>query len=236
MTPAYAVINVAGPLSRELLKKVSPDDVGNTAFPFATARMLTIGYAPVMAFRITYVGELGYELYIPAEFACHVYETLWAAGEDLHIRNAGYRIISSMHLEKGYSDWGSELTPEYSPYDAGLGFCVALGKRDFMGKRALARIKSEGPAWKLCTFTLDADAPVMMQSSAPIVHAGKVIGTTTSSGYGHTVAKTICYGYIPAEYANTANTFEIEVYKKVYSARLEKNRSLYDPKRERILG
>lgn len=236
VTSAYAVINVAGPLSRELLQKVSPDDVGNTAFPFATARTLSIGYAPVTALRITYVGELGYELYIPTEFACHVYETLWEAGKDLDIRNAGYRIISSMHLEKGYSDWGSELSPEYTPFDAGLGFCVALGKDDFMGKDALTRIKTEGPAWKLCTFTLDADAPVMMQSSAPIVCGNKVIGTTTSSGYGHTIGKTICYGYIPADYAQTADAFEIEAYKTVYPAKLEENRALYDPDRLRILA
>jgi 4-methylaminobutanoate oxidase (formaldehyde-forming) len=236
VTSAYAVINVAGPLSRELLQKVSPDDVGNTAFPFATARTLSIGYAPVTALRITYVGELGYELYIPTEFACHVYETLWEAGKDLDIRNAGYRIISSMHLEKGYSDWGSELSPEYTPFDAGLGFCVALGKDDFIGKDALTRIKTEGPAWKLCTFTLDADAPVMMQSSAPIVCGNKVIGTTTSSGYGHTIGKTICYGYIPADYAQTADAFEIEAYKTVYPAKLEENRALYDPDRLRILA
>ncbi len=236
VTSAYAVINVAGPLSRELLKKVTPDDVSNTGLPFGSARALTIGYAPVTALRITYVGELGYELYIPTEFAGHVYETLWEAGTDLDLRNAGYRVISSMHLEKGYSDWGSELTPEYTPFDAGLGFCVALDKNDFIGKGALAGIKSQGPKWKLCTFTLDAEVPVMMQSSAPIVRGGKVIGTTTSSGYGHTIGKTICYGYIPAEYAKTAEAFEIEVYKTVYPAKLEKKRALYDPERKRIIG
>jgi len=236
VTSSYAVINVAGPLSRELLEKVSTNDVSNTAFPFASVRRLTLGYAPVTAFRITYVGELGYELYIPTEFAGHVYETLWEAGQDLDIRNAGYRVISSMHIEKGYADWGSELTPEYTPFDAGLGFCVALGKEAFMGKEALTRIKSEGPAWQLCSFTLDADAPVMMQSSAPIVCGGKVIGTTTSAGYGHTLGKTICYGYIPAEYAQTAEAFEIEVYKAVYQAKLESNRALYDPERQRILS
>jgi len=236
VTSAYAVINVAGPLSRQLLENVCPDNISGAAFPFASAKDLTIGYAPVLALRITYVGELGYELYIPSEFACHVYETLWEAGQDLDIRNAGYRIIASMHLEKGYSDWGSELTPEYTPFDAGLGFCVALDKGDFIGRKALADIKSAGPAWRLCTFTLEADKPVMMQSSAPIICNGNVIGTTTSAGYGHTLGKTICYGYIPPELVDESNAFEIEVYKTVYPATLQTNRSLYDPERLRILS
>lgn len=236
VTSAFAVINVAGPRSRELVEKVTREDVSNDGFRFGTCRALTIGYAPVTALRITYVGELGYELYIPSEFAGHVYETLWEAGQSLGIKNAGYRVISSTHLEKGYADWGSELTPEYTPFDAGLGFCVALDKGDFIGKKALAAVKDKGPRWQLCTFTLEADSPVMMQSSAPIVCEGKVVGTTTSAGYGHTVGKTICYGYIPAEYAGTDRSFEIEVYKTIYQARLEKCRQLYDPERKKILA
>ncbi len=236
VTSAYAVINVAGPRSRDLLEKVVPEDVSNEEFRFGTCQALTVGYAPVTAFRITYVGELGYELYIPSEFAGHVYETLWEAGSDLGIQNAGYRVISSMHLEKGYADWGSELTPEYTPYDAGLGFCVVLSKDDFIGKAALTRIREDGPKWRLCTFTLEAESPVMMQSSAPIIRNGQVIGTTTSAGYGHTMGKTICYGYIPAEDAAGGGAFEIEVYQTVYRARLEENRQLYDPERKRILA
>ena len=197
---------------------------------------MTVGYAPVMAFRVTYVGELGYELYIPSEFACHVYETLWESGQDLNIANAGYRTIASTHLEKGYSDWGSELTPEYTPYDAGIGFCVDLEKDEFIGKAALARIKAEGPKWKLCTFTIDAGTPLMLQGSAPILHNGKVVGVTTSSGYGHTIGKNICYGYLPADMADVTEGFEIESYKTIYPAKREDNRALYDPKREKILA
>jgi len=222
MTSAYSVINVIGPKSRQLLQKLTNVDISNEC-------------APVMAFRVTYVGELGYELYIPTEFAAHVYETLWEAGKDLGIKNAGYRTISSMHLEKGYADWGAELTPEYSPYDAGLGFCVALEKDDFIGKDTLVKIKTERPAWKLCTLTLERKEPLMPQGSAPIIYRGKVIGVTTSSGYGHTVKKNICYGYIPADQAQNDEGFEIEVYKKVYPARLEPGRVLYDPQRKKIL-
>jgi 4-methylaminobutanoate oxidase (formaldehyde-forming) len=235
VTSAMAVINVIGPKSRMLLQKLTTADVSNEGFAFGTCKQFTIGYAPVKAFRVTYVGELGYELYIPTEFAAHVYEALWEAGQAFGIKNAGYRTISSMHLEKGYADWGSELTPEYTPFDAGLGFCVALKKEDFIGKEALTKIKAEGPKWKLCTFTIDTAEPLMAQGSAPIIRNGKVLGVTSSAGFGHTVKKNICYGYVSAEDADYDDGYEIEVYKKVYPARREPNRALYDPKREKIL-
>jgi len=235
VTSAYAVINVAGPRSRELLQRVANGDLSNANFPFGTCREITVGYAPLTVFRITYVGELGYELYIPSEFASHVYETLWAAGEDLGLKNAGYRSIASTRLEKGYADWGSELSPEYTPYDAGLGFCVALEKDHFIGKEALARIKAEGPRWQLCTFTIDTDMPLMVQSSAPVLYKGQVLGVTTSAGYGHTIGKTICYGYIPAGHTDYEDGFAVEIYREVYPAECQPNRVLYDPQREKIL-
>jgi len=235
VTSAYAVINVIGPKSRQLLQRNTSADLGNDAFAFGTCRSFTVGHAPVTAFRVTYVGELGYELYIPAEFACHVYETLWESGRDLGIANAGYRTIASMHLEKGYADWGTELTPEYTPYDAGLGFCVALDKADFIGKAALAEIKAQGPRWKLCAFTIDAGEPLMLQGSAPIVYRGEVLGVTTSAGYGHTVKKNICYGYLPADREFAPEGFEIESYREIYPARLAAARALYDPERRKIL-
>ncbi|MGW8187855.1 MAG: aminomethyltransferase family protein, partial [Desulfobacterales bacterium] len=210
MTSAYAVVNVIGPKSRQLLEKLTNADISNEGFAFGTCKKFAIEYAPIISFRVTYVGELGYELYIPTEFAVHVYESLWEAGRDLGIKNAGYRVIASMHLEKGYADWGSELTPEYTPFDAGLGFCVALDKGDFIGREALAKVKSDGPGLKLCSFTVDTGKPLMLQSSAPIVREGKVLGVTSSSGYGHTLKKNICYGYIPADQADPNDEFEIE--------------------------
>ena len=236
MTSAYAIINVIGPKSRELLQKLTYADIGNEGFAFGTCKQFTVAYAPVRSFRVTYVGELGYELYIPTEFAVHVFESLWEAGQVLGIKNAGYRTISSMHLEKGYADWGSELTPEYTPFDAGLGFCVALEKKDFIGKQALAKIKAAGPKWRLCSFTIDVGKPLMLQGSAPIIHLGEVLGVTTSSGYGHTVKKNICYGYIPAEKAEPVNSFEIESFNEVYPATLEPSRVLYDSGRKKILA
>lgn len=236
VTSAYAVINVVGPNSRSLIEKVSSGDLSNINFPYATWKSLTVGYASVFAFRITYVGELGFELYVPIEFAGHVYETLWDAGQKLGIGNAGYRAVASLHLEKGYPDWGAELTPEYTPYDAGLDFCVALDKNNFIGKESLEKIKTPGPKWKLCSFTIDAGRPLMLQSSAPILYDGNVLGVTTSSGYGHTVAKTICYGFLPSACSEIGEEFQIESYKACYPAKLEPNRALYDPQREKIMA
>jgi sarcosine dehydrogenase len=236
VTSALAVINVIGPNARKLLEKITRKDISNDNFRFGKCRNIAVGYAPTKALRVTFVGELGYELYIPAEFACNVYETLWDAGQELGVANAGYRAINSLHFEKGYCLWGAELTPEYTPYDAGLGFCVALNKGDFLGRDALAKVKEQGPNWKLCTFTLDAQEPVMLRGSEPIVHNGKVIGVTTSCGYGYTVGKTIAFGYIPVAEAGHTDGYEIEAYTEIFPARREPNRALYDPQRDKILG
>jgi 4-methylaminobutanoate oxidase (formaldehyde-forming) len=236
VTSALTVINVIGPNSRKLLKKVASEDISNEKFRFGKCGDITVGYAPLTVLRVTFVGELGYELYIPTEFACHVYEALWDAGQDLGVTNAGYRAINSLHFEKGYALWGAELTPEYTPYDAGLGFCVALNKGDFLGQEALAKVNEQGSKWKLCSFTLDSQEPVMLRGSEPIIYDGKVIGVTTSCGYGYTVGKTIAFGYVAAEDAAYQEGYEIEAYKEVYKVRREPNRALYDPEREKILS
>ena len=145
VTSCHAMLNLCGPSSRKLLEKVSDDDLTNEGFGFGQCREITIGYAPVLALRVTYIGELGYELYCPPEYACHLYETLMAAGRDLAITNAGYRAIDSLRLEKGYCYWSAEVSPDYSPYDAGLGFAVDLGKGAFVGREALVKIDKKGP-------------------------------------------------------------------------------------------
>ncbi len=137
VTNAFTVLNLVGPRARDILQSVSDDDVSNGAFPFLAARRIGIGHANALAVRIGYVGELGYELYIPQEFGAHVYETLWQAGEAHGIANAGYRAIESCRLEKGYLYWSGDISPDYNPYEAGLGFCVALDKGDFIGRDAL---------------------------------------------------------------------------------------------------
>ncbi len=235
ITSAYAMINVIGPKSRKLLEKISTDDLSNEAFGFSQCRDISVGYGQATALRVTYVGELGYELYIPTEFAAHVYETLWEAGQDFNVKNAGYRAIDSLHFEKGYSYWSSEVTPEYTPYDAGLGFCVDLTKKNFIGRDALMKAKDKAPEQVLATFTLEHDTPVRVRGSEPIIYNKEVLGVTTGGGYGYTVGKTILYGYISADHGDHGSDYEIEVYKKIYKAKVEKIRALYDPKREKIL-
>ena len=236
VTSAYAVINVIGPNSRKLLKKLTGDDISNENFRFGKCKQVAMGYAPAFMMRVTFVGELGYELYVPAEFACHVYERLWEAGREFGLTNAGYRVIDSLRLEKGYVLWGPELSPEYTPYDAGLGFCVALNKGEFLGRDALLKTSNEGPDWKLCTFTIEGDKHVLLRGSEPIICDGNVVGVTTSGGYGHTVGKTIALGYLSHKDAEIKDGYEIEVYKELYPARLEPQRALYDPERTKILS
>jgi sarcosine dehydrogenase len=232
LTSAYAVINVQGPKSRELLARVTDADVSNSAFPYLAARQLRVGYAPVLALRVTYVGELGWELHVPSEYALHVYETLWDAGNDLGVANAGYRVLDTLRLEKGYRYWSSELSPDTNPYEVGLGFAVALKKGDFIGRAALEQIKRQGVKRSLACFVMDGFIP--LHGGEAIVHEGKVIETVTSGGYGHTIGKSIAYGFVPSELARQAR-FEIEAFGVRHSA-MRSERAPYDPERRRILA
>ena len=232
LTPAISVINLCGPDSRAVLEQVATGPVDNADFPYMTATELRIGYAPVLALRLTYVGELGYELHVPSDHAAHLYETLSAAGAEFGIANVGYRAIDTLRMEKRYLYWGADITPDYSPYEAGLGFCVKPDKGDFLGGEALARIKADGVRQKLCSFTLDT--PVQVHGGEAILRAGEVLGVTTSGNYGHSVAKSIVFGYLPIE-AAAHDDYEIEVFcERVPATRHD--RALYDPDRARILA
>jgi 4-methylaminobutanoate oxidase (formaldehyde-forming) len=230
VTGAWATINLCGPRARDILQSVTGDDVSNQTFPFLAARMIEIGFATVLAVRIGYIGELGYELYIPQEFAPHVYDTLWGAGEAHGIANAGYRAIESCRLEKGYLYWSSDISPDTNPFEAGLGFCVALEKGDFMGRDALRKIKAEGSKRKLCSFTVEGFAP--FHGGEALLHRGVVVSSTSSAGYGHRLGKTIAFAYLPVELSTELN-FEIEAFGHTYRAR-RGPRVLYDPKMERL--
>jgi len=233
ISSSLAMINVCGPSSRALLQRLSEDDFSNEAFPFGQCRQVVIGYAPTLALRVTYIGELGYELYIPPEYAAGLYESLWENGQDLGIRNAGYRAIDSLRLEKSYCYWGAEVSPDYTPYDAGIGFAVSLDKGPFIGREALLKIRKKGPPWKLCTFTLDTDRPMLLYGGETITCRGKVVGVVTSGGFGHSVGKTIAMGYLSADDARTAEGFAVEVFGESFPA-THLTKSVYDPERRRI--
>ncbi len=232
LTSARATINLAGPLSRQILDKVADGDVSNEAFPYMTARALRIGFAPVLVLRVTYLGELGYELHLPTEYAAHVYELLWAAGRDFGLADAGYRAIDSLRLEKRYLYWGSDITPDYTPYEAGLGFAVSLKKQsDFIGRAALEKAKAAGPRRKLVTLLVDAD--VQLYGGEAIRRDGRVLGVTSSAGWGHTIGKAVALGYVPAEDAGHAD-YEIEAFTRRHAARRIDGAAV-DPMRKRIL-
>ncbi|MEZ5805005.1 MAG: hypothetical protein R3E51_16475 [Rhizobiaceae bacterium] len=164
-----------------MLQAVSDDDLSNIAFPFLTARDIEVGNSRALAVRIGYVGELGYELYVEQEYAAHVYEALREAGEAHGIADAGYRAVEHCRLEKGYLYWSGDITPDYNPYEAGLGFAIALEKGDFIGRAALAKIRAEGVKRKLCSFTIDGFAP--LHGGEAILLNDKVIGSTSSTGH-----------------------------------------------------
>lgn len=230
VTSAYAVLNLVGPLSRKILQLVTDDDVSNAAFPYLTVREIEIGLGRARAARIGYVGELGWELHIPSEYAAHVYERLMLAGAEHGLIDAGYRAIESLRLEKGYVYWSSEVTPETTPYEAGLGFAVALEKDHFIGRDALVRLRESHPPRKLATLTVEGFAPLI--GGEAILVNGEVVATTTSAGYGYTLEKTIAFGYLPSSLAAEAE-LSIEAYGRRYSA-TRGSRSLYDPKGEKL--
>ena len=230
LTSANAVINLCGPLARHVLQAVSEDDVSGDALRYATARDITIGAAPVLAMRIGYVGELGWELHVPTAYAAHVYELLHDAGRDYGIANVGYRAIDTLRMEKGYLYWSTDITPDTTPWEAGLGWRVNMGKGDFCGRDALQAQLASGVGRKLCTFALEQMAyPV---SGEAIIADGSVVGFTTSANFGHTVGKPIANGYLPIELADRVD-FVIEVYGEPIPA-IRHDLALYDPTNTRL--
>lgn len=226
VTSARAVINICGPKARNVLAKISEEDVSNTAFPFATSQELMLGCAPVRAVRIGYVGELGWELHIPTEFACYVYDLLCEVGAEHGIRDIGYRAIDSLRMEKGYLYWSADITPDYTPIEAGLGFRVHLKSGgDFIGRAVLEAQKAEGATQSLACFATPINLPLTGGES--LFCNGKLVSLVTSAGFGCTVGQTICFGYLSS--ALTKETaFEIEVFGTRHPIS-RANAPLYDP-------
>jgi len=199
VTSMYAMLAVMGPASRELLARVSTARFDNAAFPFGTSQQIDIGYATVRATRLTYVGELGWELYVPVEFAAAVYEDVLAAGADLGLRNAGYYAVDSLRLEKGYRAWGRELTPDINPFEAGLAFAVDWTKGPFRGRVALEDLKNAGGAETVArrVASLVVDAPqTNLWGNELILRDGEPAGFVTSAAFGHTLGRPVALGLV----------------------------------------
>ena len=196
VTGASAVLGLMGPRSRELLARVSDADLGADAFPFLTSREIAIAQATARASRVTYVGELGWELYVPVEQASLVYDELEQAGRDLGLRDAGYYALDSLRMEKAYRAWGREVTIDDTPWEAGLGFAVRLDKPvPFLGRDALLAQRERTLTKRLLTFVLE-DAAALPWGDEPILRDGRVVGTVTSAAFGHTLGRAVAMGYV----------------------------------------
>jgi 4-methylaminobutanoate oxidase (formaldehyde-forming) len=239
-TSGTALFSVQGPASRTLLERVSPDDFSNDAFPYLSARSIEVGYAPVLALRVTYLGELGWELHVPAEFATGVYDHLFDAGRDLGLAPCGLAAMDSLRLEKGYRDYGHDIDNTDTPLEAGLGFAVDWDAGDFVGRDALLAQKESGPLTRRhLSFLLDDPAPLLF-GAEPVHRDGEWVGYIRAGAYGHTVGAAVGLGSVGHEGGVTkewieAGAWEIDVAGARFGAE-PSLRPLYDPARERILA
>jgi glycine cleavage system T protein len=233
-----AMVSIMGPKSRDLLQSLTPADLSNEVFPFATSQRIELGYANVRASRITYVGELGWELYIPTEFATGVYDTIAAAGEAFGLKHVGMHAMNSLRTEKAYRHWGHDIGDEDTPLEAGLGFAVAWDKPGgFIGKEALVEQRSNGVKKRLVQFALD-DPKALMYHNEPIWRDDRIVGYITSGMFGHALGKSLGMGYVEnedgvdADFVNSG-TYEIEVACERFSATASL-KPFYDAKSERV--
>jgi 4-methylaminobutanoate oxidase (formaldehyde-forming) len=239
VTSGYAQINVQGPRSRELMQSITTHDLSNEAFPFRAAHEIDIGFARVLCVRITYLGELGYELYIPAEQATHVYDRIVEAGAKVGLRHAGLKALASLRMEKGYRDYGHDIDNTDSVLEAGLGFAVDMKKEGgFLGKEAVLAKKAEGPLKRRVLQVLVKD-PEPMMFHAEIVHRdGKPVGYVRAASYGHTLGGAVGLVMveagepIDAKYIESG-TWEVEIAGKKYAAAASM-KPLYDPDNKKI--
>ncbi len=234
VTTNLACIGLWGPQARTILQAVSSDDLSNAGFPYMTGRTISAAGIRVRALRVTYVGELGWELYMPPENAAQVWDALWEAGRPHGLRAVGYRAVDSLRLEKGYRYWSADITPEYTPLESGQGFCVKLDKGDFQGREALVRQKAEGLKRKLCCLVL-AEPAVVALGNEPVSSGDRVVSRVTSGGYGYFVGESIAYAYLPMSLAALGTTLAIEVDGRRISATVQRD-PRFDPSNSRIKG
>ena len=236
---AYAMLNVQGPAARALLASLSPDDFSNAGFPFATCREVRIGYQTALALRLTYVGELGWELYVPTACALPVYDALVAAGESHGLRHCGYHTLNSLRIEKAYRDWSHDVGPDDTPLEAGLAFTCAWQKPGgFIGRDALLALRAAGPPRRrLVQFLLEDPEPLVYHNE-PIYRDGERVGLVTSAMYGHTLGAAVALGYVARAEGVTPEwvargAYELELADRRVRARASLE-PLYDPGNERI--
>jgi glycine cleavage system aminomethyltransferase T/glycine/D-amino acid oxidase-like deaminating enzyme len=234
ITAGRVCFGLWGPRARDILGGLTRDDISDRAFPFLTARELSVGFVPVLALRVTYVGELGWELYAGADYGRALWSILWEAGRPFGLVAAGYRAIEALRLEKGYRAWSTDVTPDETPFEAGLGFAVALDKGvDFIGREALVAARAAGPRKRLRCLVLDDPRSVCL-GNEPVRIGGAIVGRVTSGGYGYAVERSIAYAYLPPD-APIGTRGEIDVFGAWVGFEVMRE-PLYDPTNARIRG
>jgi len=232
VTSSRACLGIWGPRVRDIVQPLTETNLSTAGFPYLSARSLAVGMVPCLGLRVTYVGELGWELYCPTEYGLQLWDTLWNAGSPFGMVAAGYRAIESMRLEKGYRVWSSDITPEDNPYEAGLGFAVRLNKSvDFIGKPALVSAKNDGIRRRLRPLLLE-DGEAIVFGGEPVRVDGRVAGRVTSGGYGYTIERSIAYAYLPPA-CKPGSSVEVQVFNRWVPAAVA-SEPLYDPTGERI--
>lgn len=232
VTSRYTAIGLWGPAARDVLARVCEDTVSNEEFPYFTARSLMIGAVPVFALRVSYVGELGWEIYTPTEYGLRLWDALWEAGQPHGLIAAGSGAFDSLRLEKGYRLWGSELHTDYNPYEAGIGWAVRLNKGDFLGRDALVRSKETGISRKLSCLTFATPDGIAL-GKEPILDGDSPVGYVSSANYGYSVGKYIAYGYLPVDLAVEGTQLAVEYLGKRHPV-VVSSEPLYDPQNEKL--
>ena len=236
VTAGEGVLAVMGPNSRKLLQSVSPNDFSNVVNPFGTAQEIEIGMGVARVHRVTYVGELGWEVYVSADQACHVFETLHDAGQDMGLTLCGMHMMDSCRIEKGFRHFGHDITCEDHVLEAGLGFAVKKDKPDFIGRKAVLEKQEQGLDARMVQFKLTDPEPLLYHNE-PVLRDGEIVGFLTSGGYGHTLGGAIGLGYVPCKGEAAADvlssTYEIDVMGTKVRAEASL-RPMYDPKSERV--
>jgi 4-methylaminobutanoate oxidase (formaldehyde-forming) len=252
VTSQFACFGIWGPRARDILAPLVRSEAAfaqdgkavkrlldHDAFPYMTAQRITVGDVPCLALRVTYVGELGWELYCPMEYGLKLFDTLWDAGQPFGMVAGGYRAIDSLRVEKGYRYWSGDIGPDYTPYEAGLGFAVKMNDangapRNFIGREALLRQRQAGIRRKLCCITL-ADPTAVAIGNEPVRHAERVVAWITTASYGYSVQKSIAYTYLPIELASLGTPLDVELLGERIPAVVAQDPQ-WDPKGERVRG
>jgi sarcosine dehydrogenase len=233
VTEQLAVVSVWGPAARRTVGRVSRSDLSTAAFPYLASRLIDVGGVDVRANRVSFAGELGYELVIPRAAAGRVWDAVLEAGRDVGIAPVGYYALNTLRLEKGYCSWGEDIGPDDTPLEAGLGFCVRFDKGDFIGREALLRQRAEGIRRRLVPLVLDGEACVLWGGEAVVVDGRRVVGRVRSAGYGHTLGVNIALAYLPVELAVPGRRVAVDAFGHLVPAEVRRS-PLYDPRGERL--